>query len=120
MSTEWKKHSLDEARAVGGSISNVKGNKGNNEDFDEEETLTIKKSNTYLSHLKLVDKQIDATSAPSATLEAPAVNNVDTRTAVATGCPSMSKADNKQRKNRKQKENHTRRHRPVPFVSTVK
>ena len=40
MSTEWKKRSLDEARALGGSLSNVKGSKGNSEDFDEEETLT--------------------------------------------------------------------------------
>ena len=118
MSTEWQKRSLDEARALGGSLSNVKGSKGNSEDFDEEETLTKKKTNTYLSHLKLVDKQIDAASAPIATLEAPPVNNVDTRTAVATGCSPMTKADNKQRKNRNQKENHTRRHRPVSFVST--
>ena len=63
MSTEWKKRSLDEARASWGSLSSVKESKGNSEDFDEEETLTIKKTNTYLSHLKLVDKQLDATSA---------------------------------------------------------
>ena len=95
MSTEWKKRNLDEARALGGSLSNVKGSKGNSEDFDEEETLTIKKTNTYLSHLKLVDKQLDATSAPIASLEAPPVNNVDTRTAVATGCPAMTKSKRK-------------------------
>ena len=118
MSTEWKKRSLDEARALGGSLSSVKDSKGNSEDFDEEETLTIKKTNTYLSHLKLVDKQLDATSAPIASMEATPVNNVDTGIAEVTGCSSMFKADNKQqRKNRNQKENHNRRHRPVPFVS---
>ena len=84
MSTAWKKRSLDEARALGGSLSNVKCSKGNSEEIDEEETLIKKKTNTYQTHLKLVHKQIDATSATIASLEAPHVNNVDTRTAGAT------------------------------------
>ena len=57
MSAAWKKRSLDEARALGGSLSNDKSSKSNSEDFDDEETLIKKKTNTYQSHLKLVDKQ---------------------------------------------------------------
>ena len=95
----WKRR-RDAALALEGSLSNVKGSKGNSEDFDEEETLTIKKTNTYQSHLKLVDMQIAATSAPIASLEATTVNNVNIRTAGATkhnGCEATStdKSDKK-------------------------
>ena len=61
-------------------------------------------------------------------LEAPPVNNVDFRAAGATkhsgnevtgatGSPSLSKADKKQQKNRRQKDNHMQSHRPVSLVS---
>ena len=107
MSTAWKKRSLDEARALGGSFGNVKSSKGNSEDFDDDETLIKKKTHTYQTHLKLVDKQI-------ASLEEPPVNNVDIRTAGATkhsdsevtgatGSSPRSKAEKTQKKNLKQK-----------------
>ena len=79
----WKR-SWDEALALGGNLSNVKRSKGNSEDFDDEDTRIKKITNTYQSHLKLVDMQIAATSAPIASLEATTVNNVDIRTAGAT------------------------------------
>ena len=121
MSTAWKKRSLDEARALGGSFGNVKSSKGNSEDFEEEETLIKKKTHTYQTHLKLVDKQI-------ASQEAPPVNNVDIGTAGvtkhsgnevtgATGSSPLSKADKKQQKKSRQKENHTLSHWPVSLVS---
>ena len=98
----WRR-SRDEALALRGSSSNVESSKGNSEDFEDEETIIKKKTNTYQSHLKLVDKQIDATSAPIVSLEAPPVHNVDIRTAGATkhsgnevtgatGSPPLSKA----------------------------
>ena len=98
----WKRSS-DEAWAAVGSLSNDKRTKGNNEEFEDEENLIKKKTQTYQSHLKLVDKQIDAISAPTASLEAPPVNNVAIRTAGATkhrgnevtgatGSPPLSKA----------------------------
>ena len=71
----WRRR-RDEALALGGSSSNVRSSKGNSEDFDDE-TLTIMKTHTYQTHLRLVNKQI-------ASLEAPHVNNVDIRTAGAT------------------------------------
>ena len=106
MSKAWKKRSLDEARASGGSLSNVKSSKGSSKDFDDEETLLKKKTHTYQSHLKLW----------IVSLEAPPVNNVDFRAAGATkhsgnevtgatGSLSSSKADKKQQKNLRQKEN---------------
>ena len=38
----WKR-SWDEALALGGSLSNVKGSKGNNEDYEDEENPIKKK-----------------------------------------------------------------------------
>ena len=118
----WKR-SWDEALALGDNLSNVKKSKGNSEDIEEDETLIKKNTNTYQIHLKLIDKQIAATSAPIASPEAPHVNNVDIRTAGATKhngleATSTDKSDKKQQKNIRQKVNRTLRHRPVPLVST--
>ena len=118
MSKAWKKRSPDEARASGGSSSKVKSSKSNSDDFEDEGTLIKKKTHTYQSHLKL----------RIVSLEAPPVNNVDFRAAGATkhsgnevtgatGSPSLSKADKKQQKNRRQKDNHMQSHRPVSLVS---
>ena len=103
MSTAWKKRSLDEARALGGNLNNAKSSRSNSEDFDDEETRIKKKTNTYQSHLKLVQMQVAATSAPIASLEATTVNNVDIRTAGATKhngfeATSTDKSDRKQQK----------------------
>ena len=115
----WMKRSPDEARASGGSSSKDKSSKGNSDDFEDEGTTIKKKTHTHQSHLKL----------GMVSLEAPSVNNVDFRAAGATkhsgneetgatGSPSLSKADKKQQKNRRQKDNHMQSHRPVSLVST--
>ena len=107
----WMRSS-DEARAGGGGIFlNDKSDKAaEEEESSEGGALTKKKTQTYRSHLKLVDKRVDTISAPTTSLEAPPAHNVDIRTAGvtkhsgnevtgATGCPPLSKADNKQQKN---------------------
>jgi len=125
----WRRSS-DEARAGGGgSFLHDKSDKtAEEEESSEGGALIKKKTQTYQSHLKLVHKQIDMISAPTTSQEAPPADNVDTRTAGstkhngnvvtgATGSSPISKADKKQQKNHKQRENHKLKHRPLSFVN---
>ena len=81
----WMRSS-DEARAGGGgNFLNDKSDKAaEEEESSEGGALTKKKTQTYQSHLKLVDKRVDTISAPTTSLEAPPAHNVDIRTAGVT------------------------------------